>query len=838
MSQRRRTDRSPSSTLAPRDIELAKELALVADGRLGEAIEGVRKETISSITIDESSGLKKECEEDKKTLAALFVLLQINSSVERLEVDGIRLDEEWLLKTFAAAVSLNVTLRTLVIKNASLDADALSIFVNSLKRTKNISNLTITGNPLGDDGAYHVCSALRANVGIVNLVLEDNNFTDGGLTYLARALNYSDVEELYLGRNRFAFSKEAFYDKDTDQMLRVSETLGRALEKNSSLRLLDLRENKEVIKSWIAPLFDSLKFNEGLTHLSLQGCKFTNRVFFIIAEFCVATRKATQRIINLEHTGANASALREVVTLRIVPHRTSLKGVTSGEIAPSEENVAQLGFITHLMNRPHGRVFPHSRKERFLLKDGRTVTLFTDEEGFIKSGKLDYTHGDSIRFSMPPLSTVINKEEKFGASYPSAMSRIPLKGTYSMYTSSLKRLIAVGSCLLNIADFALDIAVISQLAMREKWTSFWITLAGLLWAVLYTCYSLWEDKRTLAAALHFVGLSMLPDAYYFVLKGKKPNATVILQSTQPMQGLAAIHRLKLLQTLLEAAPQILFQAFILIHTGPSVTVLLSILLSFVSAVGTTTQSDRQKINSWSNAVEKNWVSTISVSVFFFAAFRAIEILSNIATVSFAMAYFPISPATTVATILESKLVLTIVYWRGNISHFGEVFSSAFASPGTTRITYDWVKNIRRLGVWYYISLQLFYDATILLLLGLLNDVDMDRRVYFAGLGCVLAKYAMAGILWTMHNYCLEEMYADRRHQLTCGLLAQKKYRGPRKSGVFTFKVDNPAKQRLSSSAQPETGRSTPDPSNSRSNSISSSPRKSVIAADVVDEDIV
>ena len=116
--------------------------------------------------------------------------------------------------------------------------------------------------------------------------------------------------------------------------------------------------------------------------------------------------------------------------LRILDHEITLEGVIFGRIASAEENIAQLCFLVHLLNRPQGRIFPYSEKEIFLLKDGRTITLYTNPDGSIRSGHLEYPHGDSLSFSIPSSSAFIKTEEMVGHSYPSSMTRVPLQGMY------------------------------------------------------------------------------------------------------------------------------------------------------------------------------------------------------------------------------------------------------------------------------------------------------------------------------------------------------------------------------------------------------------------------
>eukprot|EP01138_Halocafeteria_seosinensis_P000605 gb/GECG01000620.1/.p1 GENE.gb/GECG01000620.1/~~gb/GECG01000620.1/.p1 ORF type:complete len:838 (+),score=93.33 gb/GECG01000620.1/:1-2514(+) len=791
MSQKRGSRQSRSS-LAPRDINLARELATAASGHFGDVLAGIIADTSRSVVIDERGGLKDESAADLKLLGALFVLLQVNISVEYLEVNGVDLVDEWVLKVLAAAISFNTTIHTLVLKNANLNDNSLALLTNSLKRNKTITDVTISGNPLGNGGTEHIQGFMAENKKVSRITLEENGFTDTGMINLANGLASSVVEELYIGYNDFAFGKEKFYDSEAKQMLRMSDILGRALKQNSRLRVLDLSMNKPLIKFSIAPFFDSLKFNESLRYLGLRGCKFTNRVFLTIAEFCVAT-KNTRRTIDLTNSGADARSMREVAALRVMSHDVSLKGVSYRGVANSDENMGQLALLVHLMNRPHGQVFPHSAKEKFVLVDGRSVTLYNNRNGQIQTGKVEYTHGDFLEFPMPPPSTLINKEEGPNVSYSSKTTRLKLTGTYTMHTSPVQKLMATAMSLMNLVDFSLDIAVLAQLGLAKDWSAFWIALGGLLWAILYTCYSLLGDGRRFAAFLHIFGFSLLLDAYYFVFKGKKPNSTIVLMNSQPMQGLAAIQRLKLLQALLEASPQILFQTFIVLRSGITVALVLSIALSFASVIGAATQSDRQKITAWSNSVEKTWVSTLSYSIFLFAAFRTLEVLSNIATVSLALNFFPFPPPITVAMVLGSKLVLIIIYWKGNVSQFGEVFSSVFISPGTERITYDWVKNVQRLNVWFYISVQIVYDSSILALLRVFEGVSIDDRLYFGAIGVVCGKYAVVILLWLMHNYCSGLIYTDRRHILTCGILKKKPYRG-RELDDFTFKKTNPSKE--------------------------------------------
>jgi hypothetical protein len=81
MSQKRGSRKSRLG-LAPKDIGPARELANAAFGLFGDLLGGITANTTKSVVIDEKSGLKKEYEQDPKLLGALFVLLQVNDSVE------------------------------------------------------------------------------------------------------------------------------------------------------------------------------------------------------------------------------------------------------------------------------------------------------------------------------------------------------------------------------------------------------------------------------------------------------------------------------------------------------------------------------------------------------------------------------------------------------------------------------------------------------------------------------------------------------------------------------------------------------------------------------------
>lgn len=71
-----------------------------------------------------------------------------------------------------------------------------------------------------------------------------------------------------------------------------------------------------------------------------------------------------------------------------------------------------------------------------------------------------------------------------------------------------------------------------------------------------------------------------------------------------------------------------------------------------------------------------------------------------------------------------------------MKYLGEVISSILVSPGTEKMTYDWVKEARRLPIWYYIGIQLLFDVGILISLRAIPGSRVDERegIYYASIG--------------------------------------------------------------------------------------------------------
>ena len=82
-----------------------------------------------------------------------------------------------------------------------------------------------------------------------------------------------------------------------------------------------------------------------------------------------------------------------------------------------------------------------------------------------------------------------------------------------------------------------------------------------------------------------------------------------------------------------------------------------------------------------------------------------------------------------------------IYWKFNLTHLGEVLSSILVSPGTERMTYDWVKAVPRLSTWYYVAIQVLFDLGILVSLVLIPGSTVgegpDEELYFLSIGKLL-----------------------------------------------------------------------------------------------------
>lgn len=82
MSRIRNSSRSGrSGSLNPRDISRARAMAGDIEGQLGEVVGSVQTNTVKSIMLD-SSSVSKETDPTGRNIGVLFILLQVNTSVQ------------------------------------------------------------------------------------------------------------------------------------------------------------------------------------------------------------------------------------------------------------------------------------------------------------------------------------------------------------------------------------------------------------------------------------------------------------------------------------------------------------------------------------------------------------------------------------------------------------------------------------------------------------------------------------------------------------------------------------------------------------------------------------
>eukprot|EP01138_Halocafeteria_seosinensis_P014818 gb/GECG01015127.1/.p1 GENE.gb/GECG01015127.1/~~gb/GECG01015127.1/.p1 ORF type:complete len:781 (+),score=70.91 gb/GECG01015127.1/:1-2343(+) len=665
--------RRAANALEASDHTKAREIAQATQGDVGETLRNVLASETTEVKIA-GDQLQGDDVAKGRILAALFILLQTNETVRVLTVEKVDITQPWLMKIIAATLTKNTTIRSFRLEDTNIGPEGANMLATSLSQNQFINMLSLKGNSIGDSGTTSLTEALLNNTTIHQLNLEDNVLSDAGLSQLSRLLeDRTAITRLYIGKNMFTFDKNKHVDPVVNKMITATETFSRALLKNKSLNLLSLSGNQMKLSYTLAPVLDALKFCPNVRILDLSECPISNRLIFSLAEYCIAVKGEKQKL-NLTGSGVEGRYVREACAFRIAKHHTSVIGVDYSGISNSEEIIAQIAFIVHLLDRQDEEVFPNSKEEEFILLDGRVVTIHVDDEGCILDGEILYSHGDSLTFTPPDVTSKrLQEEEAHNKSFSSKVNRVQLHGCYKMLVPagcSIPKMIAVGSAVVNLIDYFLDLVVLGQLAAAGQWETFLFLLAVVALAVIYVSYSLCADGRIMASVLHPFSLSIVLDAFNFVVRGQVPSATIMIDTSQPMQGLASIQRLKLMEALLEAAPQVLLQSFVALDSeDPGVILLSSIGISFLSIVGAITQSDRQKIGAWGNAVDKPWVSTLSFSIVFLAAFRSMEVLSNIATISLAMEALPLDEngsfniAAFLGITLGSKLLLTVVRAR-------------------------------------------------------------------------------------------------------------------------------------------------------------------------------
>ena len=575
-----------------------------------------------------------------------------------------------------------------------------------------------------------------------------------------------------------------FHDEFMGQSVHAGASFASTVQHHPALTTLDLSYNNNSLGESLQYITDALKFNTRITTVGMRGVVLTSDAVLCLGELMLAT-PTLPRVVDLTESGLDGNLNPLVTAMRTLPHQYDLVGVDFGNVPIVAEMAAHLRMVAKLLSRPTVVTMPSDlkRTDIFLL-DGRQCVIDW-EEGKFSKGRLVYANFDYLDF------TTIRNRGLMRDGTPD----MNLIGTFTMEESTptinLPKIAAVSSSIVNVADYVMDIIVLVDLyaaGVKEgDFTLFAASLAILLFANIYTMYSLVQDGRSRAAILQPLSLTIVMDAYNFVCLGKVTGAIMPLRTTQPMQGLAAIHRLKLTEAMMEATPQTLLQSFQALKLlDPNPILIVSIALSLGSIVASLAQSDKAKMNAWRKSEAQKQVTYVTFGVLLAAAFRAAEIASNVVTVSLFAVFFSEAPAfyLYLGGLLGIKVLFTCFYWRFNFKHFGDVATSLFVFPGSDEVCLEWIKDVQRLPTSFYILVQVAADGVALTLMATMQDslmvssTDADRKstytnFFVVAIAVVVLKYILAGAMSAAHHYFPDFLYTDRRHQLSCGQVGRK-----------------------------------------------------------------
>ena len=154
-------------------------------------------------------------------------------------------------------LAVNSTLTNLDLSENSLGDEGATSLSQALKVNSTLTNLDLRGNSIGAEGATSLAQALKVNSTLTTLDLGWNSIGAEGATSIAQALKVnSTLTNLDLGSNRIGAEG--------------ATSLSQALTVNSTLTNLDLTGNR-IVDEGATSLSQALKVNFTLTNLDLTG---------------------------------------------------------------------------------------------------------------------------------------------------------------------------------------------------------------------------------------------------------------------------------------------------------------------------------------------------------------------------------------------------------------------------------------------------------------------------------------------------------------------------------------------------------------------------------------
>ena len=196
--------------------------------------------------------------------AALAKMLSANSNIRELSLDNNGITNEGL-DILAKGLCKNTTLETLTLSENDLgfkneSPSKFTGMAEMLATNDKLKVLVLNHNPLGSTGVTWIAEALESNKGVKRLSLNGTDCGDEGAAALAKMLGVNKtLESLYLRRYYDASSvPNNIGDEGATALADVLK------EHNSSLKVLRLKQNKNITDKGLRKLTEAVQKNKAL----------------------------------------------------------------------------------------------------------------------------------------------------------------------------------------------------------------------------------------------------------------------------------------------------------------------------------------------------------------------------------------------------------------------------------------------------------------------------------------------------------------------------------------------------------------------------------------------
>ena len=266
------------------------------------------------------------CSIGDQVMKSLASALEMNGSLEELDLSGNRAVTDIGLTTLGESLKRNRGLKTLDVSDCGIDDRGMKSLASALEMNGSLEELNLRGNNAVTGDGFMALGALKT------LDISFCSIDDQGMKSIASALEMNgSLEELYLSWNDAVTGiglmalGESLKRNRGLKTLNVSDcsisyqsmkSLASALEMNGSLRELNLSENPVVTDIGLTALGESLKRNGALKILDISHC-------------CIDDQGVTSLASALEMNGSleelNLSRNRAVTGIGLMALGESLK---------------------------------------------------------------------------------------------------------------------------------------------------------------------------------------------------------------------------------------------------------------------------------------------------------------------------------------------------------------------------------------------------------------------------------------------------------------------------------------------------------------------------------